>query len=67
MHPRNAYSSDEEFLAALRDEFAGQALNGFASQCDSTGTWSWLLEDAAIDAYRVADAMLAERAKGGVS
>lgn len=52
----------------LRDWFAGQTLAGLVSATDSTGVWTAPLGDdadiTAERAYRVADAMLAERAKG---
>ena len=47
----------------LRDWFAGQAAGGLCAH--KFGPPSW--DNIARDAYIVADAMLAERAKGGVS
>lgn len=44
----------------LRDWFAGQALAGRMARNTAYRTWS----DAAADAYEIADAMLAERARG---
>jgi hypothetical protein len=46
---------------SLRDWFAGQALAGFCSQCDDTGMWSWLPQDAVNEAMKIADAMIAAR------
>lgn len=75
MLPRSAYASDDEFRSALRDMFAGQALAGFCANIEfqkaatrvgmqdgRTGT-----DFIAAAAYEYADAMLAERAKGGAS
>ena len=47
------------FPMALRDWFAGQALAGFAAK-HAHGNCSTY----ASDAYKAADAMIAERAKG---
>jgi len=52
----------------LRDWFAGQALVGLLSAMahpEDGGTHNHYTWDTAEDAYRLADAMLAERAKGG--
>lgn len=47
----------------LRDYFAGQALAGLMSAQDSAGTWTGAgaEENAAVNAYAAADAMLAHR------
>lgn len=47
----------------LRDRYAGEALNGFASAVDASGLWQWTAEQAAWQAFECADAMMAERAK----
>lgn len=60
----STWRMEPEYGMTLRDWFAGQAVNGFCSMSDTTGTWSWLPRDAAEEAYKLADAMLAERAKG---
>jgi hypothetical protein len=46
---------------ALRDWFAGQALAGWVACPETTGE----PESGAEYSYKIADAMLAERAKGG--
>jgi hypothetical protein len=46
---------------SLRDAAALAALQGFCSQTDSSGTWSWLPDMAAAEAWRVADAFIAAR------
>ncbi len=46
---------------SLRDYFAGQALAGFASNCDGAGLSSWCAAPLADRAYEAADAMLAAR------
>ena len=62
MLPKNAYSSEEEFIAALRDWFAGQALNGICaafarvsrkageSQAEAEARWSYERADAMLEA-----------------
>lgn len=50
---------------SLRAYFAGQALAGFCSTHDESGVWSWRSADAAKEAVRCADALIAELAKGG--
>ena len=49
---------------SLRDWFAGMALQGFCSQTNNGGEWTWGKTDAPKAAYELADAMLAEREKG---
>jgi hypothetical protein len=48
----------------LRDWFAGQALAGLIARSEHPGSMGEPKE-ISNDAYRIADAMLAERAKGG--
>lgn len=48
---------------SLRDWFAGMALQGLASATDASGAWTGADPTVANQAYRIADAMLAERAK----
>jgi hypothetical protein len=56
----------KEDLTALRDAAALAALQGFCSQTDASGTWSWLPDMAAAEAWRMADAFIAAReTKGG--
>ena len=45
---------------SLRDWFAGQALAGFMQ-----GSSGYFDEEMAAQVYRIADRMIAERAKGG--
>ena len=49
----------------LRDEFATAALTGLCSAHSSDGEWQVPERHAASKAYEIADAMLAERQKGG--
>lgn len=49
----------------LRDFFAAQALQGYLSSFDSFSEPVEFASKIAEDCYRMADAMLAERAKGG--
>lgn len=49
---------------SLRDWFAGQALAGICSGFDDLGNATWTWDAAAVSAYSMADAMLAEREKG---
>lgn len=49
--------TEDDQLIALRDYFAGQALVGLLADPE-------LSETIIADAYRIADAMLAEREKG---
>ena len=46
---------------SLRDAAALAALQGFCSQADTEGMWSWLPDVAAAEAWRVADAFIAAR------
>lgn len=48
---------------SLRDWFAGQALAGLCSSPSMRQIWD--ATDMAMQSYQFADAMLAERAKGG--
>jgi len=57
---RTSFFSQEEFIKALRDWFAGQALAGALE--DSTMQTSG--KSLASWAYKQADAMLSEREKG---
>ena len=52
---------------SLRAYFAGQAMAGFCSMHDETGLWSWDANDAAKEAVRCADALIAELSKGGAA
>lgn len=65
MYPRSVGHCFAEQGLSIRDWFAGQALSAlvrqFAEPADAAGNAVGLAEDA----YRLADAMLAERAKGG--
>lgn len=65
MLPRSAFSSEDEYLAYLRDWFAGQALAGYIAHLGSqdihVGSYT---DECAAEAYRLADAMLAARSKG---
>jgi hypothetical protein len=59
---------DDQFGGmSLRDWFAGQALAGFTSCDDGDGDVLMGAADTAKAAYNYADAMLAEREKGGAS
>lgn len=49
---------------SLRDWFAGQIANGMAAHSGAAGSY-FGPGDIAARSYEVADAMLAERAKGG--
>jgi hypothetical protein len=49
---------------SLRDYFAAQALVGLALGFEEPGDVAGARVGVAEDAYRIADAMLAERAKG---
>ncbi len=51
---------------SLRDWFAGQAITGvMAAELPAKTNISGAIKDAAEIAYSIADAMLAERKKGG--
>lgn len=65
----NVDDRDQTYIAAraeaiggmsLRDYFAAKALNGFCADPRTAGRRGW---EIAEEAYQVADAMLAERAK----
>ena len=47
----------------LRDYFAGQALAGLCSAQNVAGVWQGNVPEAAREAYKMADAMLAEKSK----
>lgn len=66
MLPKTAFSSEDEYLANLRDWFAGQALSvlGALGTVQRRGHETQAEADARY-AYERADALLAERAKGG--
>jgi hypothetical protein len=46
---------------SLRDAAALAALQGFCTQSDSSGTWTWPPDTAVAEAWRVADAFIAAR------
>lgn len=54
-----------ELGASLRDYFAAKALQGYLASFDSFSEPVEFASKIAEDCYRMADAMLAERAKGG--
>lgn len=67
---RHEALADAEFSAPVlsetddfRDRAALAALQGFCSQTDSSGMWSWLPDMAVAEAWRIADAMCAARTK----
>lgn len=68
--PANPYAfpraNECQYGMTLRDYFAGQALAGFAGS-QSANVYSWVEDRVARSAYEIADAMLAERAKGGAA
>jgi hypothetical protein len=64
MTPQGLVEMDTEPGMSLRDAAALAALQGFCSQTDSSGTWSWLPDMAAAEAWRVADAFIAARETG---
>lgn len=55
------------FGMTLRDHFAGQALTGFVTLAHPDGEPIMGAADTAKACYNYADAMLAERAKGGAA
>lgn len=59
MTPNGLVSYDTEPSLSLRDAAALAALQGFCSQCDSTGLRAWLPDMAAEEAWRTADAFIA--------
>lgn len=61
MHPIVTDSHIVAYGASLRDAAALAALQGFCAQADSSGSWSWLPDMAAAEAWRVADAFIAAR------
>ncbi|MFA6134693.1 MAG: hypothetical protein WC869_11825 [Phycisphaerae bacterium] len=65
MQPRSQYATDAEFTEALRDWFAGQALAGLEPPAVYVGAEETAKSHSAYArrAYRIADAMLTERAK----
>ena len=59
-----AWNQMSDYMAEvnkLRDAAALAALQGFCSQTDSSGSWSWLPDMAAAEAWRVADVFIAAR------
>jgi hypothetical protein len=60
-----APTAPTDAITALRDAAALAALQGFCAQADSSGTWSWLPDMAAAEAWRVADAFIAARETKG--
>jgi N-acetylglucosamine-6-phosphate deacetylase len=58
---RNGFTTGQGQGMSLRDAAALVALQGFCSQTDSSGTWSWLPDMAAAEAWRMADAFIAAR------
>lgn len=48
---------------SLRDYFAGQVLAGLCSAHDADGGWTGADVGSAMEAYRIADAMIEERQK----
>ena len=61
MLQREQFEAEEAYLAALRDWFAGQALAIVHKRFEADAKPS--LEDIAMQAYVIADAMLEEREK----
>ena len=59
--PQAAWGIEGASGMTLRDWFAGQAMNTLRSQLMGRGSDA----DVAARCYEIADAMLAERAKGG--
>jgi hypothetical protein len=55
------FTSTQQSGMSLRDWFAGQALVGYYTICGHIGEGIGSYDNAAILAYRQADAMLAER------
>lgn len=68
--PRN-YDADGHNGLSLRDWFASGIASALCTATDNTGMWTGLIDDdsgyamVAQRAYRMADALLAERQKGG--
>lgn len=62
MPVRDNFSSGEEFAKALRDWFAGQVIMGLCADPTNHELFS-TPQDAAENAWFIADAMLAERDK----
>ncbi len=60
-----AFPSPEYMGMTLRDYFAGQALAGLSSAHTQEGEWTGTINmgNTAEEAYKLADAMIAERAK----
>ena len=70
MLAREQFESQDGFEEALRNWFAGHVAAALCSATDSSGTWTGPIgadgpQCVAERAYSVADAMLAERQKGG--
>lgn len=64
MTPHGLVSYDTAPGISLRDAAALAALQGFCSQTDASGMWSWLPDVAVAEAWRVADAFIAARETG---
>ncbi|AMX93730.1 MULTISPECIES: hypothetical protein [Mesorhizobium] len=70
MPTREQFTTEEEFVAALRDWFAGQALAGLLASWSLTDDIRFVrmsnvdrMKMFAFNSYMQADAMLAERQK----
>lgn len=61
MRGADCQAEPREKPETLRDRFAMAAIQGFCSQCDATGMWSWMSKDAATFAYEIANAMMEAR------
>jgi hypothetical protein len=57
--------SGPHYGMSLRDYFAGQALAGFLAMCADTDAIVPKPDDLASNVYKIADAMMVERAKFG--
>jgi hypothetical protein len=59
--PNGLVGMDLDAGMSLRDAAALVALQGFCTQSDSSGTWTWPPGLAVAEAWRVADAFIAAR------